>query len=86
MVHIRRVDKLGPMLGELQVEAYALAAGSAWTGRGLIWRRRRPPAQDEVIHTVTTESVASQNRAIEIAYARAHAEALRIVLRHFTCY
>lgn len=80
------MDKTGPMLGSLQVEAYAMNGGTGWTGRGLIWRRRGGRGDDELMASVTTDLAASRHRACEQAYQQAHTEALRILLRQFACY
>lgn len=80
------MDRTGPMLGSLQVEAYAMNGGAGWTGRGLVWRRRGGQGEDEVMASITTDTVASGHLACDQAYAQAHAEALRILLRQFACY
>lgn len=80
------MDKIGPMLGSLQVEAYALNGGAGWTGRGLVWRRRAGQGDDELMASVTTGLATSGHLACAHAYDQAHAEALRILLRQFACY
>ncbi len=79
-------DRCGPLLGSLQAEAYALRGEDGWTGRGLVWRRRAPAGRDEVLAEIVEGPHASASLAVDHAYARAHAEAIRLLLRHFACF
>lgn len=76
------MDRTGPPLGAFHVEAYTVPCAQGWLGIGQVHQRQHGGGT-AVRASFTEGPQRGERELLERAYDRAHAEAMRLLMREF---